>query len=31
MEVVDPLEGRQSDGRVRPPEPATIEKVELEG
>jgi peptidyl-prolyl cis-trans isomerase B (cyclophilin B) len=31
MEVVDALEGLQTDGRDRPQEPATIEKVEFEG
>jgi cyclophilin family peptidyl-prolyl cis-trans isomerase len=31
MEVVDALEGLDTDGRDRPQEPATIEKVEFEG
>jgi len=31
MEVVDALEGLPTDGRDRPQEPATIEKVEFEG
>jgi cyclophilin family peptidyl-prolyl cis-trans isomerase len=31
MEVVDALEGLPTDGRDRPSEPATIEKVEFEG
>ena len=31
MEVVDALEGLNTDGRDRPQEPATIEKVEFEG
>ncbi len=31
MEVVDALEGLSTDGRDRPQEPATIEKVEFEG
>jgi peptidyl-prolyl cis-trans isomerase B (cyclophilin B) len=31
MEVVDALEGLPTDGRDRPAEPATIEKVEFEG
>jgi peptidyl-prolyl cis-trans isomerase B (cyclophilin B) len=31
MEVVDALEGLPTDGRDRPTEPATIEKIEFEG
>jgi len=31
MEVVDALEGLETDGRDRPTEPATIEKIEFEG
>ena len=31
MEVVDALEGLPTDGRDRPQEPATIDKVEFEG
>ena len=31
MEVVDALEGLPTDGRDRPQEPATIEKVEFAG
>lgn len=31
MEVVDALEGLATDGRDRPQEPATIDKVEFEG
>jgi cyclophilin family peptidyl-prolyl cis-trans isomerase len=31
MEVVDALEGLPTDGRDRPQEPATIEKIEFDG
>jgi len=31
MEVVDALEGLPTDGRDRPQEPATIEKIEFSG